>query len=77
MSSTFLGRVLQQFRRRARAARAHGADLGASALEWAIIAAIVVVAASVIGGVLFQVVEGKTADLQACAEQTVDQPCAM
>jgi len=52
-------------------------DLGASALEWAIIAAVVVVAASVIGGVIYNVVDDKTTQLEQCANQPVGSPgCA-
>ncbi|GAA4662267.1 hypothetical protein [Kineococcus glutinatus] len=73
MGTTFLGRAL----RRSRAARARGAaDLGASALEWAIIAAIVVVAASVIGGVVYGIVQDKSASLTACANQAVSATCS-
>jgi hypothetical protein len=58
-------------RRVARGAR----DAGASALEFAIIAAIVVVAASVIGAVIYNVVETKSTDLQTCADQAVSAKC--
>jgi hypothetical protein len=50
---------------------AGGRELGASALEWAIIAAVVVVAASVIGGVIYNIVETKSEQLQECANQPV------
>lgn len=46
-------------------------DAGASALEFAIIAAIVVVAASVIGAVIYNVVNTKSTQLQNCANQPV------
>ncbi len=59
-------------RRLARGAR----DTGASALEFAIIAGIVVVAASVIGAVIFNVVETKSTELETCAEQAVSEACA-
>lgn len=49
----------------------HRRELGASALEWAIIAAVVVVAASVIGGVIYNVVDSKSQQLQQCANQPV------
>ena len=62
-------------RRRAAELRGpHGSDQrerGASALEWAIIAAVVVVAASVIGGVIYNVVDSKSQQLQQCANQPV------
>lgn len=46
-------------------------DAGASALEFAIIAAIVVVAASVIGGVIYNVVNSRSTQLQNCANQPI------
>ena len=49
----------------------HGRDLGASALEWAIIAAVVVVAASVIGGVIYNIVDTKSQQLEQCANQPI------
>ena len=60
---------------RFRAMRGQARDLGASALEWAIIAAVVVVAASVIGGVIFQIVEDKGTELERCANQPVGDAC--
>ncbi len=51
-------------------------DVGASALEWAIIAAIAVVIATVIGAVIYNVVKKKGTDLQNCANQPVNQSCA-
>lgn len=51
-------------------------DAGASALEFAIIAAIVVVAASVVGAVIYNVVDTKAEDLQTCADQAVSDECA-
>ena len=51
-------------------------DLGASALEWAIIAAIAVVIASIIGAVIYNVVQKKGTDLQKCADQPVGASCA-
>ncbi len=50
-------------------------DRGASALEWAIIAAIAVVIATVIGGVIYNVVKQKGTDLQTCANQPVGSSC--
>lgn len=50
-------------------------DAGASALEWAIIAAIVVVAASLVGGVVYNVVSTKTTQLNKCASQPVGSAC--
>lgn len=54
-------------RRVARGAR----DAGASALEFAIIAAIVVVAASVIGAVIYNIVDTKSTQLEDCANQPI------
>lgn len=51
-------------------------DRGASALEWAIIAAIVVVAASIVGGVVYNVVQTKTTQLNDCANQPVGSACS-
>lgn len=48
-----------------------GRELGASALEWAIIAAVVVVAASVIGGVIYNIVDTKSQQLEECANQPI------
>lgn len=62
---------------RARALRAEPPqDRGASALEWAIIAGVVVVAASVIGGVVYNIVKTKGTALQNCANQPVGSACA-
>ncbi|WP_432497294.1 hypothetical protein [Kineococcus auxinigenes] len=73
---TVLTRVRSTLAARARQAAAGGRDAGASALEWAIIAAVVVVAASVIGGVIFNIVQTKGADLQECANVAVGSACA-
>lgn len=51
-------------------------ELGASALEWAIIAAIAVVIATVIGAVIYNVVKKKGTNLQNCANQPVNTSCA-
>jgi Flp pilus assembly pilin Flp len=50
-------------------------DLGASALEWAIIAAISVVIASIIGAVVYNVVSDKGKSLQDCADSPPGTPC--
>jgi Flp pilus assembly pilin Flp len=56
--------------------RARGArERGASALEWAIIAAIVVVAATAIGAAIFNIVQDKTTALNDCANQPVGSAC--
>ncbi len=55
---------------RARLARGDR-ERGASALEFAIIAAIVVIAASLIGGVIYKIVDDKSKKLQSCANQPI------
>jgi len=55
--------------------RAGGSDRGASALEWAVIAAVLVVAASAIGVVVYNVVQQKGSALQECANQPVGSQC--
>ena len=65
-----------RFRTRLRAALAHPRDAGASALEWAIIAAVVVVAASLIGGAVYKIVADKSEALEACANVAVGAACA-
>lgn len=67
-----LTRLLWRYAMARRAAlRAAPRDLGASALEWAIISAIVVTAAVVIGGVVYRVVQDKGTQLENCANQPV------
>lgn len=46
-------------------------DRGASAIEFAIIAAVVVVAASLIGGIVYKIVDTKGKQLNACADQPI------
>jgi hypothetical protein len=55
--------------------RAGGADRGASALEWAVIAAVLVVAASAIGFVVYGVVQDKGSALEQCANQPIGAQC--
>lgn len=74
-SSTFLSRCVRTLSARARRAAAQGCDAGASALEWAIIAAVVVVAASVIGGAIYKIVQDKSQDLENCAQVAVGASC--
>ncbi|WP_432487153.1 hypothetical protein [Kineococcus sp. SYSU DK018] len=76
LDASSLVRLSALVRARARCAAASGRDAGASALEWAIIAAVVVVAASVIGGVVFNIVQQKGADLAECANVAVGSACA-
>ena len=63
-----------------RGAFGHARDLrrnerGATVLEWALIAAVVVVAASIIGGVIFNIVQNKSNDLEDCANQPAGAAC--
>ena len=50
-------------------------EAGASVLEWALIAAVVVVAASIIGGVIYKIVTDKSAQLDSCANQPAGGKC--
>jgi Flp pilus assembly pilin Flp len=50
-------------------------ERGASALEWALIAAIVVVAATFIGAAVYNVVQDKAADMENCANAPVGSNC--
>jgi hypothetical protein len=57
---------------RARALRAEPRrDLGASALEWAIISAILVTAAVLIGGIVYKVVADKGKILEDCGGKSI------
>jgi Flp pilus assembly pilin Flp len=58
-----------------RARQARSDDEGASALEWAIIAAILVVAATTIGAIIYRIVQDKGATLEQCANQPVGSSC--
>lgn len=55
--------------------RARHDEAGASVLEWALIAAVVVVAASIIGAVIFNIVNDKSAQLDDCANQPAGSAC--
>jgi Flp pilus assembly pilin Flp len=44
-------------------------EAGATVLEWALIAAVVVVAASIIGAVIFNIVQDKSSQLDDCANK--------
>lgn len=50
-------------------------ERGATVLEWALIAAVIVVAASVIGAVVFNIVTDKSASLEECANQPAGSSC--
>jgi Flp pilus assembly pilin Flp len=53
----------------------HDDEAGASVLEWAMIAAVVVVAASIIGAVIFNIVNDKSSQLDDCANQPAGSAC--
>ena len=59
----------------ARFQRLRSDEDGASVLEWAMIAAIVVVAASVIGVVVMRIVNDKSSQLDDCASQPAGSAC--
>jgi len=48
---------------------------GASVIEWAMIAAVVVVAASIIGAVIFNIVQDKSDQLNECANKPAGTDC--
>lgn len=50
-------------------------ERGASALEWALIAAIVVVAATFIGAAVYNVVTERAGELERCADVPVGTNC--
>ncbi|HET6166191.1 MAG TPA: hypothetical protein VFE07_05140 [Marmoricola sp.] len=50
-------------------------EAGATVLEWALIAAVVVVAASIIGAVIFNIVNDKSSQLNDCANQPAGTAC--
>ena len=70
-----LSRLCRLLSARARRAAAGGRDAGASALEWAIIAAVVVVAASLIGGTVYKIVQAKSTALETCSAVAVGTAC--
>jgi Flp pilus assembly pilin Flp len=59
----------------ARFRRLRQSEDGASVIEWAMIAAIVVVAASVIGVVVMKIVTNKSAQLDDCASKPAGSAC--
>jgi hypothetical protein len=67
--------LCDELRHRVRQMHASGRDRGASALEWAIIAAISVVIATIIGAVVYNVVSNKSSDIQKCGDQPVGSKC--
>jgi hypothetical protein len=50
-------------------------DLGASALEWAIIAAVSVVMATIIGTVIYNIVQTKSSAIKNCGDQGPGGTC--
>lgn len=58
-----------------RVQEARQSDRGASAIEWAIIAAVSVVIATVIGAVIYNVVQSKGSQLKNCANVAPGQTC--
>jgi hypothetical protein len=72
----FLVSILwDELRHRVRRIHEAGPDRGASALEWAIIAAISVVIATIIGAVIYNVVQNKSNDIQKCGDAPVGTKC--
>jgi hypothetical protein len=72
----FVGILWDELRARVRAVRSpERRDLGASALEWAIIAAISVVIATIIGTVVYNVVKSKGDKITNCGNQPVGSNC--
>jgi len=72
----FVGILWNELRARVGAVRSpERRDLGASALEWAIIAAISVVIATIIGTVVYNIVNNKSSDIQKCGSQPVGGKC--
>ena len=59
----------------ARFRRVRHDEAGASVLEWALIAAVVVVAASIVGAVIFNIVNDKSTQLDDCANQPAGSAC--
>jgi Flp pilus assembly pilin Flp len=63
--------LLQYALTQARALRSReDAELGASAIEWAIISAVVVTAAVVIGGIIYNIVDTKGKAITNCGNVT-------
>ena len=72
---SYVSVLFDMLRGRIAAVREGDLDRGASALEWAIIAAIAVVIATVIGTIVYNVVQTKGGQLQKCADQPVGGSC--
>ncbi len=67
--------VTAAVRRRLATTRGAVRDAGASALEFAIIAAVTVLAASVIGGLVYTIVGDRAEELENCSTQAVGSAC--
>ena len=50
-------------------------DRGASALEWALIAAVVVVAAALIGAAVYNVISTRAAQVESCGNMGPGETC--
>ena len=67
--------MLQYALGRARATRSgDDADLGASAIEWAVISAVVVTAAVIIGGIIYNIVQTKGNAITNCGNVAPGTP---
>jgi hypothetical protein len=62
--------LLLQLQVRHRRARAEGAELGASAVEWIVISAIVVGIVALVGVIIRGALEQKATDVRTCIEGT-------
>ena len=62
--------------RRLQRARDERDQRGATVLEWALIAAVVVVAASIIAAVIFRIINSKSQDLEDCANKPANVACS-
>ncbi len=51
-------------------------ERGATVLEWALIAAVVVVATSIIAAVIFRIIDSKSQSLEDCANQPANVACS-
>jgi Flp pilus assembly pilin Flp len=73
---TYVGLLYDNLRWRLQRLRDEPMDRGASALEWAIIAAISVVMATFIGVVIYNIVQNKAKTINSCGNQPVGTSCA-
>jgi Flp pilus assembly pilin Flp len=63
-------------RRLSATARREHDERGATVLEWALIAAVVVVAASIIAAVIFRIIDQKGKGLEDCANKPANVACS-